>query len=425
MTDQTAAGLSTQSSTTIKANISSADRQILRQLDAQVAEIAARPVENDKRDLWYSHNALKATRPVIFCDPENGWNEIITQDQIKCEGEIARGWEMHLRKEIFWGTQMNDDRVVCPWFNVPHVYTESDWGMHETRIGGDHSGSYTWEAPIKTSADLEKLRFPQITVDYEATNHILDLARSTFGDLLEIRLKTSWWWSIGMTWIAVNLRGLSQFMLDMTDNPEIIHRLMAFLRDGYLAKLNYLESHDLLYLNNDGTYVGSGGFGWTNELPQAGFNGHVRTMDMWGFAESQETVGVSPRMFAEFVYPYQVPILERFGINCYGCCEPLDKRWHVVENFPRLRRISVSAWANVDKMAEMLGDRYIFSWKPNPADLAMDHFDEDRIRAYIRKTVQAAKNCRLEIIMKDNHTIGNDPDRVIRWVQIAKEEANA
>ncbi len=100
-------------------------------------------------------------------------------------------------------------------------------------------------------------------------------------------------------------------------------------------------------------------------------------MDMWGFGESQETVGVSPAMFAEFIFPYQLPILERFGLNCYGCCEPLDKRWHIVQRIPRLRRVSVSAWANLPRMAEMLGDRYIFSWKPAPADLAMDSFDED------------------------------------------------
>ena len=48
------------------------------------------------------------------------------------------------------------------------------------------------------------------------------------------------------------------------------------------------------------------------------FAGKVRTIDMWGFAESQETVGVSPRMFAEFIFPDQLPILERFGLNCYG-----------------------------------------------------------------------------------------------------------
>jgi hypothetical protein len=29
----------------------------------------------------------------------------------------------------------------------------------------------------------------------------------------------------------------------------------------------------------------------------------------------------------------------------------------------------------------------------------------------------------VEVIMKDNHTIRNDPTRVTRWCQIAREEA--
>jgi hypothetical protein len=29
----------------------------------------------------------------------------------------------------------------------------------------------------------------------------------------------------------------------------------------------------------------------------------------------------------------------------------------------------------------------------------------------------------VEAIMKDNHTIGNNPQNVIRWCQIAREEA--
>ena len=132
-----------------------------------------------------------------------------------------------------------------------------------------------------------------------------------------------------MTWTLIRLRGLEQFMLDMIEHPDELHRLMAFLRDGHLAKLEWLEQNELLSLNNDGTYVGSGGFGWSHRATAAGLCGHVRARDMWGFAESQETVGVSPTMFAEFVLPYQLPILERFGLNCYGCCEPLDARWRL------------------------------------------------------------------------------------------------
>ena len=404
---------------------STQDRQVLRGLAAQVAELAARPVEQEKRALWYRHNALEPTRPLIFCDPENSWDEIIPPAQLECEGELARGWEVTLRKEIFWGEALGDDRVIEPYFNVPHVYTESDWGMHETRTGGQDGGSYVWDAPLKSYADLERLHFPQIAVDDEATDRALDLARETLGDLLAVRLKTTWWWSVGMTWLLIRLRGLAQIMYDMFDHPDGLHRLMAFLRDGHQARLDSLEQNGLLSLNNDGSYVGSGGFGWTHELPQPDFDGHVRTRDLWALAESQETVGISPHMFAEFVFPYQLPLLERFGLSCYGCCEPLDKRWSIVEQIPNLRRVSVSPWSERAQMAERLGDRYIYSMKPSPTDLAMDTLDEERIRAELRAALRATRDCRVEVIMKDNHTIRNDPQRVVRWVQIARQEAKA
>ncbi len=74
-------------------------------------------------------------------------------------------------------------------------------------------------------------------------------------------------------------------------------------------------------------------------------------------------------------------------------------------------------------MAEKLGDRYVYSMKPNPTDLAMPTFDETRVREELRQSLHITRNCHVEILMKDNHTIGNDPQRAIRWVQIARQEA--
>ncbi len=407
--------------------VSPAEKEVLRRLAGEVAALAARPSEDEKRDLWYRHNALEPTRPVIFCDPENGWNEIILASDLECEGQLARRWEMNLRKETFWGTEMGDDYTIQPYFDVFHIHSGGleDWGLKETIIGGEGGGSYRWDSPIKSKEDLEKLHYPKVEVDYEATNRLVEIAESIFGDLLTVRIRTNWWWTLGMTMKVAFLRGLEQMMYDVVDDPDLIHRLIALLRDGTMSLLDYLEEEGLLSLNNDGAYVGSGGLGWSDELPQPDFDGKVRLCDMWGFAESQETVGISPQMFAEFIFPYQLPILERFGLNCYGCCEPLDKRWHIVKQIPHLRRVSVSAWASVSRMAEMLEDRYIFSWKPSPADLAVSSLDEDQVRAQLRETFRITRNCRVEAIMKDNHTIGNNPQNVIRWCQIAREEAEA
>ncbi|MCX6089754.1 MAG: hypothetical protein NTX88_05190 [Candidatus Atribacteria bacterium] len=424
MSDQTAFGLTTAMNTLVNLTVTENDRVILRDLAQKVAELAARPIEKTKRELWYQHNELHPTRPVIFCDPENGWNEIIPEDILQCEGGLARHWEMLLLKEIFWGASMGDDRVTEPCLDIFYIHHENDWGMHEVKIGGEDGGSYRWNAPLKDYVDIDKLRFPTLEIDYKTTDQVHSLARDIFSDFLTVRLKGIWWWTLGLTWTGVNLRGLEQIMVDMFDYPDGLHRLMAFLRDGHLAKLDFLEKNNLLSLNSDGTYVGSGGFGYTHELPQPDFDGkQVRPFDMWGFGESQETCYVSPEMFAEFIFPYQLPLLEKFGLNCYGCCEPLDHRWDVVKNVPRLRRVSVSPWANMEIMAEKLGRDYVYSLKPNPADIAVSQIDEDYIRKKIREAFRITKNCRVEIIMKDNHTIGRNPQNVIRWCKIAREEA--
>jgi hypothetical protein len=407
-------------------HVSSVDRTVLRDLAFRVAELAARPDNAERRTLWTTHNDLGACRPLVFCDPENGWNEIITPDQMRCRGNLARTWEMTLRKEIFWGAEMGDDRVVETVFDVPHVYVETDWGMHEEKTGGQNGGSYMWDAPLKDyDTDFGRLRFPEIVVDHEATADVLDLARETLGDLLEVRLKTRWWWTLGVTWTLAQLRGQEAMMVDMCMEPDNLKRLMAFLCDGYMAKLDFLERNGLLASNADGTYVGSGGFGYTRQLPAEGFDSaHVRLKDMWGFCESQETTAVSPAMFAEFVLPYQLPILERFGLNCYGCCEPLDQRWKYIKDIPRLRRVSVSPWADPDRMGALLQDRFIFSGKPAPSYLALPRMEEEPARKELRRMIESAKRnrCHLELIMKDNHTLGGNPMNAVNWCRMAKEE---
>ncbi|WP_319586171.1 hypothetical protein [uncultured Desulfobulbus sp.] len=403
--------------------ISLADRNILRELASMVAGYAALPIQAERRDLWYKHNSLEKTRPVIFCDPENSWNEIIPQSSLICEDPLARAWEFGLRVSLFRCEKMKDDVVISPYFDVAHVHTQSDWGMHENIIGGGAGRAYTWDSPLKSYDDLNKLRYPEITVDYAATDRLLDEASGIFGDILTVRLNSRWWWSFGMTWTLAQIRGLEQMMLDMIDNPEGLHQLMAILRDGNNAKMDFLQENGLLYLNNDGSYVGSGGFGWTHELPQPDFDGKVRTQDIWGFAESQETVAVSPDMFEEFIFPYQLPLLKRFGLNCYGCCEPVDTRWRIIKQIPNLRRISVSPWSSIPKMAEYLEDKYILSLKPNPSMLAMESFNENLVRENLRQSMDQAKGCCLEVVMKDNHTLRNEPERAVRWVEIALEEA--
>jgi hypothetical protein len=331
-----------------------------------------------------------------------------------------------LRKEIYWAEKIRDDRVVEPAFAVYRLYEESERGLAAKIIGGDDDGAYRWDAPLTDYNDLGKLRFRHISVNDEKTQRLHELALDTLGDILQLRLEGVWWWSLGMTSDLILLRGFQQVLYDMIDNPDGLHRLMAFLRDENLAKLDFLEANGLLSLNNGGDFVGTGGYGWSDDLPAPGFDcGKVRTRDMWGFCESQETVGVSPKLFEELVFAYQLPILERFGLNIYGCCEPLDRRFDIIKRIPRLRKVTVSPWSDVEGMAERLGSDYVYTRKVNPAEIAQPTIDDERIREGLRDTLRATSrnHCRAEILMRDVLTLSGNPKNIIRWTQIAREES--
>jgi hypothetical protein len=81
--DQTALGKSQTGLTPQVLTLSGRDRDILRRLAERVARIAASAGMAEKRDFWKRHNRLEKVRPLVFCDPENGWNEIITEAQME------------------------------------------------------------------------------------------------------------------------------------------------------------------------------------------------------------------------------------------------------------------------------------------------------------------------------------------------------
>jgi len=403
--------------------LSGHEKTHLSELAKRVAEIASLPQQQVKAKLWTAHNDLKTQEPLVFIDPENGWNECIPLATLQCKAPIARVWEMSLLKLIYQFEVFKDDKVIEPYFDVPLSYSDTGWGVEVTVKGGDHGGAYKHIQAIRDfDDDLPKIHYPKIIIDHEESEKVMELAHDIFDGILTVRQKSGWWWSLGLTWEYICLRGLEALMCDMVEEPENVHKLMSLLFNGVMDKLDFLQGNGCLSSNTDGTYVGSGGFGYTDELPKYGEKPVVTTMDMWGFVESQETIMVSPQMYKEFVFPYHLKIAERFGLNCFGCCEYFIPRWEAVRQLPGLRRVSVSPWENWEKLPEVLGTDYISSIKPNPSRLAQSIMDEDVVRSDIKKAVACAKDCVVEIIMKDNNTLGNNPSNASRWVEIVREE---
>jgi len=167
----------------------------------------------------------------------------------------------------------------------------------------------------------------------------------------------------------------------------------------------------------DGNYrVGSGGLGYTNELPQPEFNPRqVRTGDQWGCGTAQIFTGVSPKMHAEFALQYEKRWMENFGLNYYGCCDVLHDKIDILKTIPNLRKVSMSHWADVEKMVENSNGKYVLSFKPNPAIFAGDHWDPIEPRKYLLEMLEKAKGCVVEVIMKDISTLRYQPQRLWEW----------
>jgi hypothetical protein len=198
---------------------------------------------------------------------------------------------------------------------------------------------------------------------------------------------------------------------------------MKFLADENQRLFDWFEKERLLTLNNGHEWCGSGGVSFTHDLPHKGWKegDPIGARDLWALGESQETVGVSPEMFDEFVFKYQYPFLSKFGLVAYGCCEPLHTRIDVIKRLPNLRRIAVSPWADEKIMTEKCGGKMVLVRRPNPT-LVCASFDENEIRKDIRNTLEVSGKYPLEIMMKDIHTLQNAPSRAARWVAIAREE---
>ena len=397
------------------------DRAILRDLAREIAEAAANPVMAERRQLWKRHNRLERARPMILVFPEGAWRELLPRDLLECEDEPARDIEWQLRLRLYYRDHIPDDSVMEDEWVVQKVFTNSGWGLEPRHVPSTlPEGAWGFDPVIKEPADLDKLHFPEVSYDEEATRAKLAQAQDLFGDLLKVKLKGVSHMSFHLMHIYTGLRGLEQVMLDMCENPQMLHDAMAFMEEGHHRLVRQYLDLNLFSLNNDSTYHSSGGVGYTDELPRTGYDpDHIKPADMWASAEAQEMARIGPEMHEEFSLDYEKRLLAPFGLNGYGCCEDLSGKIESVLRIPNIRRISISPFADVDRSAEELGNKAIYSWKPHPAHLV--GFDEGRVRQYIRHTLDVTRGCVIEMILKDTHTCEHHPERFTRWTEIARE----
>jgi hypothetical protein len=418
--------------------IAAKDRNTIRELAKKWMELASQPVMNERKKLWKAVHDLKSERPVILVEtsPIEGY---VSPSELRCSDTFLRAVEKNMVDNVRHAEEVGDDIVFEPYYRIGWQLDISDFGVPvemkpATTAQGEQSLGYSFNFPIKKPEDIKKLKKRTFAVDREKTMKSKEMLEDLMGDMLPVKvanydpfageLGNNEWTGMfffGLTWQVYRFIGNDGLLYWLYDAPDTIHWLMEFMYDDRVELFEFLEREKLIEVNTDSQMAGPRSYGYVSDLPPPDYEGEVTLKHLWGWAESQEATIISPKMYKEFVLPYLAQLSSRFGLVYYGCCEPVDDRLELImEAIPNLRSVSVSGWADFEKVGEMLGKKYVYSRKPTPSYMSGAQPDWELMEEDMKKTYAATKDCNVEILVRDLYTIEGDRPRLRRWVDMTK-----
>ena len=405
------------------------EKDTLRNLGEQLAVIAALPVHREKALLWQNLNDLQSARPMVWIN-EIPWHEMNVGDELtnRTVHPWARELETRLRRTLYQWRHMPGDMVVSDVIECPLAIHSTDFGiLEEVDVAKTDAAneivSRHFHIQIREPKDIEKIRMPVVTHDKETTAVVFDAMQGLFRDIMPVRTvgQTHIWftpWDYLIRWW-----GLEEAMLDLVERPEMVNAAVDRMVDAWMVELDQFEALNLLSLDCNNTRVGSGGFGYSSEMPGAPYDpSRVMPHNMWGCSNAQIFSDVSPDMHWEFALRHDLRWLERWKLTYYGCCEPLHRKIGLLRKIPNLRKISVSPWNDFERVIREIAGDYVFSFKPSPALFIDDVWSPEKARASLAGVLQKARgSCHVEVIMKDVSTVRYRPQNLWDWERIAME----
>ncbi len=410
--------------------ISAEDREILRTLASQVAEVAALPAHAETARLWQKLNDLESERPMVWIN-EICWHEMEVDGELtlRTADPWAREQESNLRRTLYQWRHLPGDMIVNDWLTCPLAIHSTDFGIIEDVdiVATDQASdivSRHFHIQIRDFDDLEKIKMPVVMHNRRATELHYQAMCDVYAGIMPVRKagQTHIWftpWDYLIRWW-----GIEEAMLDLHERPALVHAAVDRMVDAWMTELDQFVEQNLLSLDAGNTRIGSGGYGYTRALPGADYDpAHVKPHNMWGCSNAQIFSEVSPAMHWEFAVEHDLRWLARWGLVYYGCCEPLDRKIDILSRIPNLRKISASPWCRTPRLVDRVGTSYVISRKPNPAIFADDNWHPDEARRQLCEFLNAARGCHVEVIMKDISTVRYQPQRLWEWARIATEVA--
>ncbi|MBT3374415.1 MAG: hypothetical protein HN742_04700 [Lentisphaerae bacterium] len=395
--------------------------RVLRELASEVAEIAALPVNSEKRELWRRLNNLEDVRPLVYSRfmPEV-WEEFLPDDQLlTLESRKARDYERALRRKIWAFHHLKDDRIIDPIVHYRQVFHWSGGIRPELTRPDESRGAWKPKPVIIEKSDIEKITPYEISLNETATTAAREEAEHIFGDILTVLPERVNVHGNNLGDTACNLRGIEEFFMDMVLDPEWCHAFIGQLAEIQAGKNRRLEELGVLRPKTDEESVSNNGIGPIDQMPTVGAGKPLELGHIWGGCMAQIFEAVSLDMHEEFIFQYERPLLDPYGLTSLSCCERIDTKWESVVKTPHLRWISVSEWNDLRRTSELLGRSYVHSFKPTGLHQGAATWHPSCEEAYLR---DAVSQCSANVTCLINYiggTLHGQAQRVIDWTDIA------
>lgn len=374
---------------------------------------------------WGRFNDLLDDEPMLLMQYDHAAKELLPVLPA-FRTERLRVLEVFFNLQHWHYTVLQDDDPLIPWISVKAEMrtVPGTWGKIIEKKQDPISGGWRGFPVVYTEADLEGL----LPTPHQVVNGDPPLARALrdiLGDIMPVHVKRStayrWWNGVDLSETLLHLVGYEEFLLMMYENPDLLHKLLAILQKGVLDNLDGVKAAGDWAVCDMFNYAVLN----TDSLPPPVPNHYTaEEKDLWFFSQGQEFDVVGEAQFNEFLLDYQKPIMERFGLISYGCCEGLENKMDSMRTIPNLRRVGVGLRADIEKNAELIGRDYILSWRPF-AGFVHGPFDLENTMQTIRKGLTACKGNFTEILVKDIMTLDGEPDRLIRMASACRRAMEA
>lgn len=396
------------------------DRTALRELAKLQAELAASERNQRLFKDWLDYGAGRLPgRMMIRIEIDTFENDVLPP-LMKCEGPEAREIEKRMLRPIANHILFGDDTLVPPHYPVFDRFSFIPFGIKPRRQGTGGLG-HRFIPYLRDLAEDGHLLGPSLFhVDGAGSLQEQADMEDLLGDLLPVK-RVSNCLGCSPTQDIIHIMDMQDMYVAMADDRSRFHSVMRRLTDDYLAFFRMIEKGGYARSAAKAQHLNQGSYCFTDELPDDMPGAKLK--DLWLYIDSQETSGVSPAMYEELVFPYYKEIMDAFGLISYGCCEATHPLWEgCLSKVPNLRKVSVSPWCDEEFMGERLrGTDITFLRKPPATLLGVNpELDEAAVKGCFEKTARAARGCKVEIAQRDVYAIRNTPDKVKRYVSLAR-----